>query len=503
MIIGEVETATLNGLEACHTLVQASVSSSSAPQFLVVGLGDNAVKESRERVRLALHNSGAPIRMPSRIVVNLTPSDLRKEGAGYDLPVAVALLKCQYPSDGFRLDGYLFWGELSLKGDLLPSRGILNLALHARETGCRGLVLPRENAPEAAVVPDLEIIPITHLSELIGFLSGQADLPILQEQACSQTLPPLQSVDLSEIHGQAFGKRALEIAAAGGHNLLMAGPPGSGKTLLATALPGILPRLTRDESLEVSRIYSCAGLLPPGFGLLGQRPFRQPHHTISEAGLVGGGSTPQPGEISLSHMGVLFLDELQLFKPSVLECLRQPLESGEIRIARARQSTLFPARFQLVAAMNRLSDSYGGAVPGHRRVQPFSRPFLDRLDIQVEIPRLPLTSLVEAAREESSATVAERVLSAHKVQKKRWPQEPVRYLNAHVTSRQLKAIVCLDQEDQHFLTRMVESLGLSTRAYYRILRIARTLADLEGSVRVSRSHLMEAVQFRQMDLNQP
>ena len=500
-MIGEVETATLNGLEACHPLDQASFSSSAAPQFLVVGLGDNAVKESRERVRLAMAHSGSPLRMPARIVVNLTPSDLRKEGAGYDLPVAVALLKCQFPKQAHLLDGYLFWGELSLKGDLLPARGVLNLALHAQSRGCRGLILPTANAPEASAVPDLDIVPLSHLSDLVRVLSSGAALPCYKalpgETGTGLPLPP----DLSDIHGQSFGKRALEVAAAGGHNLLMAGPPGSGKTLLASALPGILPPMTRTEDLEVSRLYSCAGLLPPGTGLLGQRPFRQPHHTISEAGLVGGGSTPQPGEISLAHLGVLFLDELQLFRASVLECLRQPLESGTIHIARARQSALFPARFQLVAAMNRHTDAYGGARSESGTRKSFSKPFLDRIDLQVEIPRLPLNTLIAPAREESSADLAKRVQSARTIQQRRWPGEPIRYLNAHISSRQLKTCTGLKPPDQLHLTEMMETLGMSTRAYYRILRIARTLADLEGQDHLNMLHLMEAVQFRQMDLN--
>ena len=493
------------GVDAYRLDVEVDISNGQ-PSFDLVGLADGAVRESRVRVRSALKNAGFPYPLHTRrITVNLAPADIRKEGAAFDLPMALGLLAGLGVLPSVALEGVLFAGELALHGELRPIRGALSIAAMAREQGLRALIVPRENAPEAAAVEGLAVYGASSLGEVVDFLMGEIEIEPWEASAPSIAQMPRALIDLQDVRGQEHVKRALEIAASGHHNLLMLGPPGCGKTMLARRLGTLLPPLNFEESLETTKVYSVAGLLQES-GLLQERPFRSPHHTISEAGLVGGGSIPRPGEISLAHHGILFLDELPEFRRNVLDVLRQPLEERAVTIARVASTLRYPADFLLVAAMNPCPCG-GGSVGSHCRCAPhealryqgrISGPLLDRIDLHVEMPAVPFQDLREARLGESSAKVRERVIRARARQARRFEGIGIS-LNSQMQSRELRRFCHIDQEGMRLLERATQQFGMSARAFDRILKIARTIADLAESDEIATTHLAEAIQYRTLD----
>ena len=503
-MLARVWSACVMGIEAAPVSVEVDVTS-GLPAFTTVGLPDTAVMESRDRVRSAIKNTGFVFPM-ERITVNLAPADLKKEGASFDLPIALGMLAATGVVNRERAASYLLIGELGLDGEIRPVKGVLPMALSAARDGVKGLLLAPANAREASVVAELEVIPVASLPQAVEFLNGERQIDRGKADAVSLlSRGSDDDVDFAEVRGQEHAKRLLEIAAAGGHNVLMLGPPGGGKTMLARRLPTILPPLTMKESIEVSTIWSVAGLLSPDRGLVTARPFRAPHHTISDAGLIGGGSVPHSGEVSLAHHGVLFLDELPEFTQHVLESMRQPIEDGEVVVSRVAASTTFPAHFQLVGAANPcrrgcLSIESCVCTPGERQryLGKLSRPLLDRIDIHLEVPSVAAKALTDGPQGESSAAIRERVLAARAIQTERFQKTKI-HRNAQMSAKQLRRFCPIQEDGKKLIVLAMERLGLSARAHDRILKVARTIADLERSAEIRTEHLQEAIQARSLD----
>ncbi len=501
-MLAQVHSFVLQGIDPLACEVEVDVAESGFPKNTIVGLPDAAVKESIERVRSAIVNSGYPFPM-ARLLCNLAPADVRKEGPIYDLPIAVGLLLAAQVIQTDRHRRLLFAGELALDGRLRPINGAINLAILARRVGMEGIVVPLDNASEAAAVDGIEVYAADALSSVVGFLNGTHEIePVTPADVDGELAQAHAEMDFADVRGQEGVKRALMIAAAGGHNILMIGPAGTGKSMCAKALPGILPPLSRDEALEVTRIYSAVGRVPKGQSLVTARPVRSPHHTASSAAVVGGGAIPRPGDVSLAHHGVLFLDEMPEFPRTVLETLRQPLEDGYVTIARAQGSIRFPARFMLVAAMNptpkgdKPTDEVGQRQMD-RYLAKISGPLIDRVDLHVEVPPVPYKQLTDEARGTDSATLRAQVVAARKRQTDR-NGGPLR-TNRVLSGRELDRHAKLDGRAAELLRQAVTELGLSARAYDKVRRVARTIADLEAAAEVSLAHVAEAVQYRLLD----
>ncbi len=506
-MLSKLHSVALVGIEAVPCEIEVNVAGRGFSGPTIVGLPDTAIKESIHRIRTALNNCGYPF-PHSTTVINLAPADLKKEGPAFDLPIALGLIFADGQVTTERHREYLILGELALDGGIRPIKGALSAALLAKEQGFKGLVVPVGNAKEAAVTNDVEVIPVASITEAVGFLNGE--LPIEPTAINAESLLEelgRYDIDYSDVRGQEHAKRAITIAAAGGHNLLLVGPPGSGKTMLSRRLPTILPPMTLEESLETTRIYSAAGQLPVGQALLATRPFRTPHHTASGPALVGGGTIPQAGEVSLSHHGVLFLDEFPEFSRAILETLRQPMEDGVVTIARAYGSVQFPARFMLVAAMNPCPCGYFTDPNKPCKCSPtqidkylarISGPLIDRIDMHVEVPVVPYRDLRSTAEGSSTATMREKVLSARRVQRERFGAKAT-MTNSRMNTRDIRKYCRLDGPCEALLKQAMTQLGLSARAHDKILKISRTIADIEGHAELRPEHLSEAIHYRRLD----
>lgn len=505
-MLARVLSSAVIGIDAYLVEVEVDITR-GLPTFTTVGLPEAAVKESKERVKSAINNSGYTF-PDDRITVNLAPANIKKEGTGFDLPIALGILAAEKLIPQERVSDYTIMGELSLDGRIKPVNGTLPMAIAARKAGCRGIIVPYDNRREASVVNAIDVYPVKTLSQVVGFLRGfdriEKVTANLEELFGTQSR---HEKDFADVMGQEHVKRAIEVAAAGGHNLIMVGAPGSGKTMIAKRLPTILPPLTFEEAIETTKIFSVIGRLDKGQALITKRPFRSPHHTISDAGLIGGGHIPRPGEVSLAHNGVLFLDELSEYKKHVLEVLRQPLEDLKVTISRAASTITYPSSFMLVAAMNPCPCGYFSDPKHecrctlhqiHRYRSKISGPLLDRIDIHIEVPAVSYNALKGTGKSESSEHIRERVASARKVQSQRFSRTKI-YCNAQMNSRQIKRYCNIDETSHRLLETAVDKLGLSARAHNRILKIARTIADIEARPELLERHIAEAVQYRNLD----
>ena len=506
-MLATVLSSAVLGIDAYVVKVEVDVSD-GLPSFSTVGLPDSAIKESRDRVTAAIKNSGFYF-PPSRITANLAPADIRKTGSAFDLPIAIGVMAATNQVDLANLESTMILGELALDGDIRSIQGGLPVAIAAKQNGVKNLVLPAQNAKEAAIVDELNVYPVESLSDAAAFLNSIKEIEpesyTLGTEVETEDTPAY--LDLIDVKGQEHVKRAVEVGAAGGHNLIMIGPPGSGKTMIAKRIPSILPKLSTDESLETTKIQSIVGILPSDTPLVTNRPFRSPHHTISDAGLIGGGNIPRPGEVSLSHNGVLFLDELPEFRRNVLEVMRQPLEDGHVTISRAAASLTYPANFMLVAAMNPcpcgfFSDPNRECKCTHKQIQTYvsriSGPLLDRIDIQVEVPAVKYAELSADVTGEPSTVVRDRVETARRVQHQRFDGTSI-HANANMESKQIREYCKIESSAQELLRIAINQLGLSARAYDRILKVSRTIADLEQNPSIEAGHVSEAIQYRSLD----